>query len=434
MSQPPTSIEMIPGYQPEATVAVPGSKSVSNRALITAAAADGTSRLEDLLRADDTEVMIAALRQLGVTISLDADGADVTGTGGPVRARSADLDAGLSGTTVRFLLPFLAAGSGSFRVTGQGSMLQRPIEDQLAGLRQLGVAATSELGNGCPPVVLQTTGLNGGHVTVSGSLSSQYLSGLLLAAPLARAETVIEVSGDLQSRPFVDITLDVMAAFGVAVERDGYDRFTVEPATYAARHFRVEGDATAAGNFWVAAAVTGSTVTVSNVGSSSSQGDRALADVLAQMGCTVTWTDSSCTVSGPPRGTLQGGTFDLNAIPDQALALAVAGLFTDSPLTITNVANMRIKETDRLAALATELARLGAVVTEGSDWIKVEPQPTYRPASIRTYEDHRMAMAFAIAGLLLPGVTILDPGCTAKTYPGYWQDFALLQGRSGVLR
>lgn len=432
MSQPPSSIEIIPGFQPEATIAVPGSKSVSNRALITAAVATGTSRLDDLLRADDTDVMIAALRQVGVTISLYDGGASVTGVGGPVSASHADLDAGLSGTTVRFLLPFLAAGSGSFRVTGQGSMLQRPIEDQLESLRQLGVDAVSELANGCPPVLLRTSGLAGGRVTVSGSLSSQYLSGLLLAAPLARSETVIEVSGQLQSRPFVDITLAVMEAFGVPVERDGYDRFTVAPGMYRARDFRIEGDATAAGNFWVAAAVTGSTVTVSNVGSESSQGDRALADVLARMGCTVTWTGSSCTVSGPPRGTLRGGTFDLNAIPDQALALAVAGLFTDSPLTITNVANMRIKETDRLGALATELARLGAVVEEGSDWLRVEPQPAYRPASIRTYEDHRMAMAFAIAGLLLPGVTILDPGCTAKTYPGYWHDFARLQGHSGV--
>ena len=427
MSQPSESLEIVPGAVPSATIAVPGSKSVSNRALVIAAVAAGTSQLHGLLAAEDTEVMILALRQLGVSISQTDQVTTVAGHGGPLPSAGADLDAGLSGTTVRFLLPLVAAGSGRFRVTGRGSMLLRPVGDQLATLQGLGVNAWSEQGNGCPPVNIETSGLHGGEVTVSGDLSSQYLSGLLMAAPLARQPVKITVTGELQSKPFVDITLDVMRRFGVEVMRDGYASFTVEPGRYTAAELQIEGDATAAGNFWVAAAITGSTVTVSNVGSDSSQGDRALADVLGRMGCQVTWTAESCTVSGPPRGQLRGGDFDLNDIPDQALALAVAGLFTDGPLTIRNVANMRIKETDRLAAVATELRRLGAVVTDGPDWITVEPQAAYRPAEIRTYDDHRMAMAFALAGLNLPGVTILDPGCVAKTYPGYWQDFAQLQ-------
>ncbi len=411
---------------------VPGSKSVSNRALLTAALADGESRLQGLLDADDTSVMISALRELGVAISWDGPDASVSGHGGTFRNSAATLDAGLSGTTMRFLLPALAAGQGTYTVTGQGSLLRRPIQDQLDTLRQLGADVRSEPDNGCPPVLLEASGLRGGAVSVSGALSSQYLSGLLLAAPLAAAETVITVEGELQSGPFVRVTLDVMRSFGIEVAHSGLHEFRISPGRYRARDFPVEGDATAAGNFWVAAAVTGGTVTVANVGSSSSQGDRALADVLAQMGCRVTWTGNSCTVEGPPPGELRGGSFDLNGIPDQALALAVAGLFTTTPLEITNVYNMRIKETDRIAALTTELRRMGAEVDEGPDWLRVHPQKAYRPAQIRTYDDHRMAMAFAVAGLVLPGITILDPGCVAKTYPGYWQDFAALQASGEV--
>lgn len=433
MSALPASLEISPQATPATTVTVPGSKSVSNRALLTAALADGESRLRDLLDADDTRVMIDSLQRLGVPVQRDGADAVVGGQAGPLRARAAEVDAGLSGTTMRFLLPVLAASTGRFRLTGRGSLLNRPLQDQLDALRQLGADVVSEADDGCPPVLLNAGGLSGGEVSVSGELSSQYLSGLLLAAPLASNETVIEVTGELQSAPFVLITLAVMESFGISVEREGFHRFRVAPGAYRAQDFRVEGDATAAGNFWVAAAVTGGTVKVANVGRASSQGDTRLAEVLEQMGCMVSWTADSCTVQGPPRGELSGGEFDLNDIPDQALALAVAGLFTDSPLTITNVYNMRIKETDRIAAVATELRRIGAVVEEGRDWLRVVPQASYRPARIATYDDHRMAMAFAVAGLVLPGITILDPGCVAKTYPGYFSDFARLQADAGVV-
>lgn len=427
MSLTQSSLEIRPQARPNATVRVPGSKSVSNRALPVAAVAQGESRLRGLLVADDTTVMIDALRLLGVPVNWQGPDAVVGGQAGPLAARSGEVDAGLSGTTLRFLLPLLAAGQGSFRLTGQGSLLRRPIQDQLDALQQLGVVVSSEQDNGCAPLRLEAAGLSGGAVTVSGALSSQYLSGLLLAAPLARTETVISVEGELQSAPFVTVTLELMRQFGIQVEHNGLQQFRVAPGVYQAQDLLVEGDATAAGYFWVAAAVTGGRVTVSNVGSDSSQGDRQLANVLEKMGCSVDWTAATCTVQGPPPGALRGGSFDLNEFPDQALALAVAGLFTSGPLTISNVHNMRIKESDRIAALTTELRRIGAQVEEGPDWLRVTPQSDYRPAEIRTYDDHRMAMAFAVAGLVLPGITILDPGCVAKTYPGYWDDFAALQ-------
>jgi len=427
MSTFPENLHIIPSYRTKAVITVPGSKSVSNRALPLAAVAQGRSRLHGLLEADDTLVMIDSLRRLGVRVEREGRTVTVDGQGGPFTSTQADLNAGMSGTTLRFLLPLLAAGTGRFRVTGTGRMLERPIEDQLEALRAAGAGATSELGNGCPPVLIEGRGLKGGRLTVSGDLSSQYLSGLLMAAPLASGPVEIEVTGDLQSKPFVDITVNVMEQLGITVDRDGYGRFRTEPGTYRGGDLDIEGDATAAGNFWVAAAITGASVTVSNVGTSSSQGDRALADILGRMGCTVDWTATSCTVTGPGPGRLRGGTFDLNEIPDQALALAVAGMFTAEPLTITNVYNMRIKETDRISAVCRELEKLGAEVEEGRDWLRVTPQEEYRPASIRTYDDHRMAMAFALPGLLLPGIVIEDPGCTAKTYPGYWDDFALLQ-------
>ncbi len=432
MPTPQNSLEIRPYAARSTTVTVPGSKSISNRALVAAAVADGESRLRGLLKADDTDVMVRALRQLGVAVDTSGSDVLVRGVAGPLPAGNASVDVHYSGTTLRFLLPLLAAGRGEFVLTGQGRMLQRPIQDQLDALAELGVAASSISGNGCPPVSLQAAGLPGGRTTVAGDRSSQYLSGLLLAAPLAAGPTELTVTGELQSKPFVDVTLRVMKEFGVTVERDGYSRFTVQPSSYLGREYLVEGDATAAGNFWVAAAVTGTEVEVANVGSDSMQGDTALLTVLEQMGCRVVLSGSGSVVTGPPAGQLKGGDFDLNDFPDQALALAVAGLFTDSPLTIRNVSNMRIKETDRLEALATELRRLGAGVEEGPDWIRVSPQTAYRSARIETYSDHRMAMAFAVAGLVLPGITILDPACVDKTYPDYWRDFALLQAGSGV--
>jgi 3-phosphoshikimate 1-carboxyvinyltransferase len=427
----PDTLSFDPVGTPDLAISVPGSKSISNRALPVAALARGTSVLHGMLQAEDTEVMINALRALGFNIKESDSAVQVTGEDGRIPVDSAELDLQLSGTSIRFLTALLTAGQGSYRLYGTQRMHERPIGDLLAALNRLGADTGSEAGNGCPPVLITARGLPGGRTSVAGDRSSQFLSALLLAAPYAQDSVVIDVTGELQSKPFVDVTIRLMEDFGVQVARSGYDSFTVQPGRYQARSYSVEGDATSAGYFWVAAAVTGGRVLVRNVGRNSSQGDRALADVLERMGCRVVWTDGSCEVTGPPPGQLRGGTFALTDIHDQALALAVAGLFTAEPLEIVNVSNMRIKETDRLSALAAELAKLGARVMEGSDSIHVAAADSCQPAVIDTYGDHRMAMAFAIAGLRLPGVTIADPGCVATTYPRFWHDWQLLRESAG---
>ncbi len=373
-----------------------------------------------------------ALQSLGFPLEADGTTVTVTGQGGSFPVDRADLDMQLSGTSLRFLVPILAAGHGEYRFHGTQRMHQRPVGDLLDALVRLGVDVRSEADTGCPPVLLSARGLKGGATVVQGERSSQFLSGLLLAAPLASGGLDIMVEGDLQSRPFVDLTLSMMQDFGVTVQRTGYERFLVQPQQYRARDLAIEGDATAAGNFWVAAAITGGTVRVNNVGTGTVQGDRGLADVLGTMGCSVEWTGTGCTVTGPESGLLRGGTFDLNDMPDQVLPLSVAGLFTDTPLTITNVSNLRIKETDRISALVNELRAVGAHVEEGPDWLRVHPLTDPKPAAISTYGDHRMAMAFAVAALRVDGIEIIDPDCVNKTYPDYWRDMAALRASAGA--
>lgn len=423
------------GIAPQGRVAgrlkVPGSKSLTNRALVIAALADGVSRLENALMAEDSEVMIRALRQLGVEVAVAADALVVSGAGGPFPAKRADLDLRLSGTSIRFLTAALAVGEGHFLLDGTSRMRERPIQDLLEALNALGAEAVSAHGDGCPPVVLTAEGLAGGVTRVAGDKSSQFLSALLMAAPYARDRVVIEVVGELLSRPFVDMTIDLMEDFGVTVERQGYASFTVEPGRYRGGRVAIEGDAMAAGYFWAAAAITGGTVRVDNLGRDTRQGDARLAAVLCDMGCVATWKDGWCELSGPAPGELKGGVFDLNDMPDQAQTLAVVGLFANQPVRIENVANLRIKETDRLTAMATELRRLGAEVEERSDGLTVHPlaAPPASDVVLETYGDHRMAMALAVAGARLPRLRVKDPGCVAKTYPAFFEDFlALLAG------
>lgn len=353
----------------------------------------------------------------------------VSGQGGRVPAARAELDLKLSGTSIRFLTALVALGRGRFVLDGNARMRERPIQDLLDALTALGVKATSQLQTGCPPVVVEAAGLPGGEAVLAGGSSSQYLSALLMAAPYAQTPVTLTVSGELPSKPFVDMTLKLMADFGVEVARDGYRRFEVPVGRYAARAYAVEGDAMAAGYLWAAAALTGGRVEVTNVGASSVQGDKRLAEVLAEMGCAVTWSETSCTVRGT--GRLRGGTFDLNDMSDQAQTLAVVALFADAPVTITNIWNLRIKETDRLSALRAELSKLGARVEEGGDWITVHPltAPPEGAVEIATYGDHRMAMAFALAGLRLPGVVIRDPACVGKTFPTFFEVLAALEPR-----
>ncbi len=422
----PDVLPISPKPAVDASLTVPGSKSLTNRALVVAALADGPSTLGGCLLAEDTHVMLRALRELGFELEQRGTTVTVAGQGGRIPAEAARLELQLSGTSIRFLTALVALGRGRFVLDGNERMRERPIQDLLSALSALGVRAQTQFETGCPPVVVEASGLRGGVAEVSGSSSSQYLSALLLAAPYAQEPVTLAVGGALQSKPFIDLTLKLMADFGVVAEREGYRRFTVPQAVYTARSYTIEGDAMAAGYLWAAAAITGGRVRVKNVGSSSVQGDKRFADVLAQMGCRVTWTDTTCEVAAPE--TLRGGTFDLNDMSDQAQTLAVVALFADRPTRIENVWNMRIKETDRLSALHTELTKLGARVEEGRDFLVVHPlEPgAARSAEIETYGDHRMAMAFALAGLRLPGVVIRDPACVGKTFPAYFEVLASL--------
>lgn len=433
MSRLPATVNIGPQVAPRGALAVPGSKSLTNRALVTAALADGVSTLKGVLVAEDSEVMIAALNRLGVLVESRGTDVIVHGAGGPPPAEGAELDLRLSGTSIRFLTALAALGKGRFVLDGTARMRERPIEELLEGINQLGGYATARFGNGCPPVILEASGLRGGHVSVRGDRSSQFLSGLLMAAPYASGEVVVEVQGELLSKPFIDMTLGVMQGFGVAVTRSGYERFEVRPQRYAARTYQVEGDAMSAGYFWAAAAVTGGRVTVTNLGRNTVQGDARLSAVLESMGATVEWSDQQVTVSGPAGGRLRGGQeFDLNDMPDQAQTLAVVALFADAPVRIHNIGNLRIKETDRLTAMTTELARLGADVDEGDEEMTVHPlrRIPERPQVLSTYGDHRMAMALAVAGARIPNVVIDEPDVVAKTYPGFFTDFlSLLAGR-----
>lgn len=423
----PDALTLTPKAPIDAELAVPGSKSLTNRALVVAALAEGRSTLRGALVAEDSEVMLRALNQLGIPVRAEGTSFTVEGQGGRIPAPEAELDLRLSGTSIRFLTALVALGQGRYVLDGNARMRERPIQDLLTALGGLGVTAGTQFETGCPPVVVEASGLAGGETAVAGERSSQYLSALLMVAPYARRPVTIRVTGELQSKPFADMTLRLMEDFGVRARREGYAWFALEPARYQPRDYRVEGDAMAAGYLWAAAAITGGRVKVTNVGSASVQGDKRFAEVLGAMGCAVSWSAESCEVTGPAHGRLRGGRFDLNDMSDQAQTLAVAALFADAPVRIDDVWNLRIKETDRLAALSAELSKFGARVEEGRDYLVVHPLATPSgPVTVETYGDHRMAMAFALAGLRLSGVTIRDPGCVAKTFPDYFEVLSAL--------
>jgi 3-phosphoshikimate 1-carboxyvinyltransferase len=421
-------IEPWSGTLPDAVVRVPGSKSLTNRALIIAAMADGPSALTGALDSEDTRVMVEALRRLGIGVEHDASSSTirVPGCGGTIPVDSAALEVANSGTSLRFLAAMLAAGRGTYHLDGTPRMRQRPVADLLAALNGLGADARSDLGTGCPPVTIRADGLDGGFAFVKGDVSSQFLSGLLMALPYARDVTTVEVQGVLVSQPYVSMTIAVMKDFGVTVDNRKFRRFDVYPAHYRGREYAVEPDASAASYFFALAAVLGGTVTALGLGGSSLQGDLAFVDVLEYMGCTVAREPGRTTVTGGP---LRAVDVDMNAMSDTVMTLGVVALFADGVSRIRNVAHIRHKESDRIAALATELRKLGAEVEELPDGLVINPPPSdrLRGAAIATYDDHRMAMSFAVAGLRIPGVTILDPGCVAKTYPGFWDDLASLR-------
>ena len=405
----------------------PGSKSITNRALVCAALADGISTLRGALDSEDTRVMIAGLSQLGIEVeSSDAGGTLIVhGAGGQIPAFEADLFCGNSGTTIRFLTALTTLGHGSFRLDGVERMRERPIGDLIEALNQLGTRAFSENGDLCPPVIIHANGLPGGTAKIRGDVSSQFLSGLLMTAPAAAEPVELDIQGTLVSQPYVAMTLGLMKSFGIEVENDAsLQRFRITPQVYQPREYDIEPDASAASYFWGAAAVTGGEVTVEGLNNESLQGDVAFVDCLEQMGCKVSRDSDGTTVIGQP---LHGVELDMNAISDTVQTLAVVALFAEGPTTIRNVAHVRHKETDRLAALTTELRKLGAQVEERNDGLTIVPTEQLA-AAIDTYRDHRMAMSFALAGLRIPGVRINDPRCVEKTYPNFFQDLAKLTG------
>lgn len=408
----------------KARVRPPGSKSITNRALICAALADGESRLRGALDSEDTQVMIEALGQLGIRVRADRVNRElkVEGCAGRIPAGGGELYVANSGTTVRFLAAMLALGQGSFRLDGTARMRERPIQDLLDALAQLGVSATSENGTGCPPIVLAANGLAGGRATVRGDVSSQFLSGLLLASPYARQQVELLVDGVLVSQPYIRMTLAVMASFGVVVQESALTRFIIPQQQYSGRAYDIEPDASAASYFFGAAAITGGEITVDGLSRQSLQGDVAFVDCLEQMGCTVRYEADRITVVG---GKLHGIDINMNAISDTVQTLGAVALFAEGPTTVRGVAHIRHKETDRIAALAAELRKLGATVDEFDDGLRITPG-TLQPATIDTYLDHRMAMSLALVGLRQPGVVINDPGCTSKTYPTFFDDLSSL--------
>jgi 3-phosphoshikimate 1-carboxyvinyltransferase len=425
MHEYPQKISITPyvGSPPTVRVRVPGSKSLTNRALIVAALADGASTLTGALDSEDTRVMIDALKKLGIAVEHDLITAEikVKGCGGNIPAREAKLYVANSGTSLRFLTAMAATGSGTYRLDGTPRMRERPVADLLTALNGLGADARSDLGTGCPPVTVRATGLDGGYTFVGGEVSSQFLSGLLMALPYSRAVTTVEVEGTLVSKPYIAMTLAVMEAFGVRPANHSFKRFNIEPARYRGRTYTIEPDASAASYFFAAAAITGGSVTVEALGTESIQGDIRFVDVLEHMGSRVVREQDSTTVTGGP---LRAVDVDMNEISDTVMTLAVVALFARGVTRIRNIAHVRHKETDRIAALATELRKLGATVEQQPDGLIIIPPDCISYAEIETYNDHRMAMSFALVGLKAPRITILDPGCVAKTYPQYWDDFA----------
>jgi len=423
-------LDLAPAARAAGTVRLPGSKSISNRALLLAALADGETRLHGVLEADDTARMLEALRTLGVAWRRSGGGEyTVRGTGGAFPVRAAELFLGNAGTAFRPLTAALALAGGTYRLSGVPRMHERPIGDLVDALRALG-ADIGYLGReGYPPLEIRPGGpAPRAATTVRGDVSSQFLSALLMALPLAGRPLAVAVAGELVSKPYAAITLDLMRRFGVALEQDGWSRFSL-PAGARYRspaRLDVEGDASSASYFLAAGAIGGGPVRVEGVDESSIQGDVRFVEVLRAMGAEVAFGPGWIEVRGRPP--LRAIDADLNHIPDAAMTAAVLALFAGGPSTIRNVANWRVKETDRLAAMATELRKVGARVEEGPDFLRVEPPPALVPATIDTYDDHRMAMCFSLVALGGVAVRINDPGCVAKTFPDYFRAFAGLVG------
>lgn len=404
-------------------VNLPGSKSLSNRALLIASLANGTTKITNLLDSDDTRYMLGAMKQLGINYSLSDDRTECTviGNCGPINVTtSQELYLGNAGTAMRPLTAALCLGSGEFTLTGDPRMKERPIGHLIDALRQLDVDINYLENDGYPPLTIKANSLFGGSVEIDGSISSQFLTALLMSAPMAKSDLKIIIIGELVSKPYIDITLDIMKKFGVNVKHDNYKTFYIEgnQEYKAVSKYMVEGDASSASYFLAAAAIKGGTVKVTGIGKNSIQGDVAFANVLEDMGADVTWGDDFISVS---RNELHAIDMDFNHIPDAAMTIATTAMFVKGTTVLRNIYNWRVKETDRLFAMATELRKVGAVVEEGEDYLKITPPETLKHAVIDTYDDHRMAMCFSLLALDKASVTINEPECTAKTFPTYFE-------------
>lgn len=409
-------------------VNIPGSKSISNRALLLATLAKGKTTLTNLLDSDDIRYMLASLKQLGVQYELSDNNTvcELEGLGKPITAKQAEtLFLGNAGTAMRPLCAALTLGSGEFTLTGEPRMEERPIGDLVDSLRQLGANVTYLKNDGFPPLTINADGLNGGEVEIAGDLSSQFLTALLMVAPLTKDSVNINIKGELVSKPYIDITIALMAQFGVEVINHDYRRFEIKSGQQYVSPGKVlvEGDASSASYFLAAGAIQGGEVKVTGVGKLSIQGDVKFADVLEKMGADIEWGDDYI-ISRQAK--LTAVDLDMNHIPDAAMTIATAALFAEGTTKITNIYNWRIKETDRLAAMATELRKVGATVEEGHDYISVTPPAELNTADIDTYNDHRMAMCFSMMAFAPCGITINDPDCTSKTFPTYFSEFARL--------
>ncbi|MHC4182925.1 MAG: 3-phosphoshikimate 1-carboxyvinyltransferase [Planctomycetota bacterium] len=414
-------LEIKPIHGIDVTVKVPGSKSYTNRALITASLAAGESVIRNVLLSDDTRLMMACLKEVGVSIkSGQEDNALVIkGCGGAIPAGEANLFAGNAGTVVRFMTAALTLGKGRYEIDGVERMRNRPIQELLNGLNQLGADVTSQETTGCPPVAINASGLNGGTIKMKGNISSQYISAILLAAPYATNDVHILITDDLVSKSYVDMTIEVMNRFGVNVKRNSYKEFHVKSGqSYTGCEYMVEPDASSASYFFAAAAITGGKVRVEGLGENSLQGDASFVDILDKMGCVTRKAKDWLEVEG---GKLKGIDIDMNNTPDVVQTLVAVAVFAEGKTRIRNVKNLRYKETDRISALVNELKRIGVKVREYEDGLEIEPSTAPHSAEISTYNDHRMAMSFALIGLRIRGIKIKNPECVDKTFPDFFE-------------
>lgn len=426
------SLTLQPIAHIEGTINLPGSKSVSNRALLLAALAKGKTRLTNLLDSDDIRHMLNALKALGVQYQLSNNNTvcDIEGLGGQFKTNSPlELFLGNAGTAMRPLAAALSLGSHDIVLTGEPRMKERPIGHLVDALRQGGASIDYLEQTDYPPIRLRG-GFKGGNVAVDGSVSSQFLTALLMTAPLAEQDTTITIKGELVSKPYIDITLALINTFGGKIENQNYQQFVVKGGQQyqSPEKYLVEGDASSASYFLAAAAIKGGTVRVTGIGKNSLQGDIHFASVLEKMGAKIRWGDDYIECE---RGSLKGIDMDMNTIPDAAMTIATTALFAKGDTVIRNIYNWRVKETDRLAAMATELQKVGAIVEEGHDYLKVTPPQQLITANIKTYNDHRIAMCFSLVALSDTPITILDPGCTAKTFPDYFDKLETLSQRHG---